>query len=77
MTEPDPDGTGPLASPVTQYAYNAASKLTGVTDPLGKVTSHGYDNLGRLTSSPRRTPTVPGRSPPRYCAGASTPPASS
>ena len=37
-TQPDPDAAGPLESPVTQYAYDAAGQLTSVTDPLDRVT---------------------------------------
>jgi RHS repeat-associated protein len=49
VTLPDPDGTGPLAAPFHQYAFDAASNLTAETDPLGNVTSHQYDNLYRPT----------------------------
>ena len=45
----DPDGSGgPLTSPGTAYAYNAASDLTSVTDALGRVTSYSYNGSGWL-----------------------------
>jgi YD repeat-containing protein len=48
-TEPDPDGAGPLATPVTSVSYDAAGRLTAVTDPLGHATSYVYDNADQLT----------------------------
>lgn len=43
MTEPDPDGAGPLASPVWTYAYDARGNQRFVTDPLGNVTEYVYN----------------------------------
>ncbi len=48
MTQPDPDGAGPLTAPQTNYVYDADSQLTSVSDPLSRVTSYEYDHLGRL-----------------------------
>jgi len=48
LTSPDPDGAGPLAAPVTEYAYDDAGQLIAVTDPLGQTTTYTYDNLGRV-----------------------------
>jgi len=49
VVEADPDGSGsPLLSPETTYAYDLASQLTSVTDPLNRVTSYEYDQLGRV-----------------------------
>jgi len=49
-TLPDPDGTGPLTSPVWSFTYdNNGDKLTQ-TDPLGRVTSWAYDNMGRVST---------------------------
>jgi YD repeat-containing protein len=48
VTEADPDGTGPLTSPVTTYTYNDANELVTVTDPRGFVTTYTYDGLSRL-----------------------------
>jgi RHS repeat-associated protein len=33
---------------VSSMAYSAASEIVSVTDPLGRVTSYVYDNLGRI-----------------------------
>ena len=49
MTQPDPDGGGPLSAPVTYYEYDAAGRLTEETDPLGRTTEYTYDDLGRVT----------------------------
>jgi RHS repeat-associated protein len=46
MTEPDPDGAGPLSSPVTTYNYNETGKLASVIDPRGLETDVTYDNVG-------------------------------
>nr|MBA3311784.1 cadherin-like domain-containing protein [Planctomycetaceae bacterium] len=48
ITQPDPDGTGPLTSPVVTYAYDAIGNVVSVTDPLGKVTTFEYDNRNRM-----------------------------
>ena len=53
-TRPDPDGpTGPLPSPVTQYAFDAAGNLTrsaDITDPAyPRETLYEYDALNRRT----------------------------
>ena len=45
---PDPDGTGPLAAPVSTLAYDKAGNQTSVTDPLGNVTQYEYDARNRL-----------------------------
>ena len=50
MTEPDPDGGGPLAAPVTNYAYGAEpTLLSQVTDPVGRDVTFQYDSRGRRT----------------------------
>jgi RHS repeat-associated protein len=49
IVEADPDGAGPLTSPVTTYTFDAASQLVSTTDPLGRTTTYEYDDLGRLT----------------------------
>src|SRR5205814_2218774 len=48
VSEPDPDGTGPLASPHTHYAYDDAGRLLSLTDPVGNVTTWHYDTLGHV-----------------------------
>ncbi|MCI0361774.1 MAG: hypothetical protein L0211_25085, partial [Planctomycetaceae bacterium] len=50
ITQPDPDGGGPLAVPVTQFGYDAASRQTSVTDPLSNVTSYAYNFFDQLTT---------------------------
>ncbi len=43
-------GIPPAADVTTSYLYDAASRQTQVTDPLGFVTVNAYDGTGRLTS---------------------------
>ena len=50
VTQPDPDGGGPLASPVTEYEYDAVGNLLTVIDPLNNETTFAYDALRRLTT---------------------------
>jgi len=50
QTLADPDGTGALTAPVTQYDYDLTGNLLSVTDPEDNVTSYVYDLLGRMTS---------------------------
>ncbi len=46
---PDPDGPlGAETNPVTSVLYDAADQLLESTDPLGRVTSFLYDDLGRV-----------------------------
>ncbi|MCA9159517.1 MAG: RHS repeat protein, partial [Planctomycetales bacterium] len=45
--EPDPDGTGPLASPTTTYVYGTQG-LQSIVDPLSHVTSYVRDARGRI-----------------------------
>ena len=52
LTQPDPDGAGPLSSPVTTYSYDSNGNLTGITLPDGSTASSVYDaTLNRPTSS--------------------------
>ncbi len=39
---------GTAVTPVTRYGYDAAGRLTSVTDPRGNVTTNTYDALDRL-----------------------------
>jgi len=54
VTLPDPDGTGPLASPHIHYAYDRVGNQTSRTDARGKVWSTIYDAANRVvqTTSP-------------------------
>lgn len=49
VTEEDPDGTGPLASPVTLMAYDAQQRRIALRDAEGNLTRWRYDLLGRVT----------------------------
>ncbi|MCI0359337.1 MAG: hypothetical protein L0211_12735 [Planctomycetaceae bacterium] len=59
QTLPDPDGSGPLSSFVTEYTYDTLNNLTGTTHPDSTTESWTYnslnlplthtDRLGRLT----------------------------
>jgi len=49
LTEPDPDGAGPGAAPVTTYAYYANGLLETLTEPGGHVTEYEYDFAGRVS----------------------------
>lgn len=51
VVEPDPAGTGAVASNglLTQYSYNTLGTLTGVTQG-SQTRSFQYDSLGRLTN---------------------------
>lgn len=49
--EADPDGAGPLPSPVTTYGYDARGNLISTTDAVGNVAQNAYDQLNRLIQS--------------------------
>ena len=49
VTEPDPDGTGPLQPPVTIFAYDTEGNLFTTTDARQNTTTREYDELNRLT----------------------------
>jgi RHS repeat-associated protein len=66
IIQPDPDGAGPLASPETSYAYDAAGQLTAVTDSLGRVTTFDYDGLGRQVKVTQPDPDGPGGQAPAF-----------
>ena len=50
ITAPDPDGIGPLVSPVVIYQHDSAGNVVSITDATGGVTTFGYDDLGRKTT---------------------------
>jgi RHS repeat-associated protein len=47
-TDPDPDGSGPLSSPVTSYQYDANGNVTYVTDPNSNTTQYTYTDHNRV-----------------------------
>jgi RHS repeat-associated protein len=47
VIEADPDGTGPLKSPVTIHVYDAANQLRQTIDARGGITAYEYDLMGR------------------------------
>jgi YD repeat-containing protein len=49
VTGPDPDGSGPLAAPVTTYTYDPAGNLIKTVDPLQHATLYAYDARNRLS----------------------------
>ena len=51
IIEPDPDGSGSLASPITIYTYDLDGNLLSITDARGNVTSNEYDSMGRRTKT--------------------------
>ncbi|MEW4451991.1 RHS repeat-associated core domain-containing protein [Bremerella sp. JC817] len=48
ITEPDPDGAGPLSAPTTTYTYDDEGDMVSMTT-LDGTTSYDYDDLGRIT----------------------------
>jgi large repetitive protein len=51
ITEADPDGSGPLTSPITTFTYDAGGNLLGTIDPLGRTSRREYDVMNRLVKS--------------------------
>jgi RHS repeat-associated protein len=65
VTQPDPDGSGLLAAPVTSYGYDNIGNVTSMTDPRGNITLYAYDNLHRVTTVTEADPDDAGpQSPP-------------
>ena len=58
-TLPDPDGAGPLAAPVTTYAYGADGRLASATDFASQTVSYSYNSAGLISAmtDPRGTTT--------------------
>jgi YD repeat-containing protein len=48
VTQPDPDGGGPLGTPVTTRSYDLAGRLKSLTDAVNNLTTYNYDDAGRL-----------------------------
>ncbi len=61
ITEPDPDGAGPLTSPITQFTYDLAGNQLTVIDANNRTSSMAYDQLDRLKSA-----TDPGNNTTKY-----------
>ncbi len=51
ITEADPDGSGPLTSPITRVGYDTGGNLVFTRDALGHFTVKTYDALSRLTAT--------------------------
>ncbi|NJN12816.1 MAG: RHS repeat-associated core domain-containing protein, partial [Richelia sp. RM1_1_1] len=49
--EADPDGAGPLTSPVTTYTYDIDGNQLSMTDARGNASRSEYDSMGRLTKT--------------------------
>jgi RHS repeat-associated protein len=50
VTDPDPDGAGSLAAPVTTFGYDDYNRVVGVTDPESGQTIYTYNAVGNLLS---------------------------
>ena len=48
IIEADPDGAGPLTSPITTYTYDEYGNVVGITDARGNTTQSVYDERDRL-----------------------------
>lgn len=48
IIEPDPDGDGPLQSPVTKFTYDARGNLKTTTDARSNTTENVYDSMDRI-----------------------------
>ena len=59
--DPDPDGAGPLVSPVTQWTYDSVGNLLTATDAMGHISKRTYDEMERLI-----TESDPGNNVSRY-----------
>ncbi|MHB9049519.1 MAG: golvesin C-terminal-like domain-containing protein, partial [Pirellulales bacterium] len=53
VTGPDPDGSGPLGSPVTVYGYDRALNSAYTVDPLDRMTTYQYDSSNRQVAEYR------------------------
>jgi YD repeat-containing protein len=48
QTLPDPDGAGPLTSPIWSWTYDADARKLTETDPMNRVSSWAWDKLSRM-----------------------------
>ncbi len=60
---PDPDGAGPLTSPITRFEYDAEGNLVKQTDAEGHVTTFEYDARNRRTATVQPDPDGTGSVP--------------
>ena len=51
QTDSDPDGAGPLESPINRFTYDPVGNLESATDPLGRVSQYDYDSLNRRVAN--------------------------
>ncbi|MCC7333573.1 MAG: hypothetical protein IT422_00655, partial [Pirellulaceae bacterium] len=51
ITDPDPDGTGPLAARVTNFAYNSYGMLSTLTNPDNSTQTFSYSSAGQLLTN--------------------------
>ncbi|EMI22825.1 YD repeat-containing protein [Rhodopirellula maiorica SM1] len=51
ITEADPDGAGPLQSPITNFTYDVAGNLLTITDAENSTVRNAYDSRDRLIST--------------------------
>jgi RHS repeat-associated protein len=54
MSEPDPDGSGPLSRPVATYNYNTSGRLISEIDARGLETDVSYDSVGLVNQIVQR-----------------------
>jgi YD repeat-containing protein len=50
ITQEDPDGSGPLAAPVTLLIYDALGRIVGKRDPEEAIWQWQYDDLERIAA---------------------------
>ncbi len=62
----DPDGGGPLTSPVYQFTFDSMGRLLVSIDPLGRVTGLDYDDRSKVAQVTLPDPDAPARWPARW-----------
>jgi RHS repeat-associated protein len=60
ITQPDSDGAGPAAAPVTEFEFDAVGRRTKVTDPLDRETVFTFDKEGRVKTITGADPDLTG-----------------
>jgi RHS repeat-associated protein len=56
VTQPDPDGGGPLTSPITQYSYDENNNVVSVTNARNNITTYSYDPFNELQQIKQASP---------------------